>query len=111
VTDDEEIVRQLREEWGPAAAASLERLQPDLEVKEAILRRILRTPRQGGVTRTWRIAATVALGLVLLAVGLLVGSDDPAPDCSALLRQAEYTSDVAVELEARCAGLDPTARP
>jgi hypothetical protein len=60
----------------------------------------------------WRIAATVFLGLVLVGVGLLVGSDDPAPDCAVLHRQAAYSSDAATLLtEAGCGDLDPTVRP
>lgn len=52
--ETEEALRKLRQTWAPLAAAS-PNWQPDPQVKEEILRRILATPRCRGLT-VWRLA-------------------------------------------------------
>ena len=81
--DDDEIARQLHEEWAPRAAASLRRTHPDPQVKAAILRQILNTPRPkrrlhhrlqwwtvtpGRITALGASLATIAAAIVTLTI-------------------------------------------
>lgn len=82
MTDDEEIARQLNERWGPLAAASRARLEPDPHTKEQILQRILQEPRQKpprrrgrwwpARSRTLLFGGTAAVAAAVVAAVVLV---------------------------------------
>jgi hypothetical protein len=101
VTDDEKIARQLHERWGPLAAASRARLEPDQHTKEQILQRILREPRQprrrrrGWPARSQTLwlggaAAAIATAAVTAVIVVLAWPQEPVPALAATPPSLDY---------------------